>query len=396
MNNKEILDVLGEILESDTNELLSLPKDTKLTDIGLESIKFIQFIVAIETKFNIEVLDSDLLINNFDTIEKLLLTLQKYFVSTSPKKVLICDCDNVLWDGVSGEETIYTNEDTNRLQETLVKLHDQGVLLCLCSKNLPENIDSAFRELDMPLKQHHITLSKINLKNKANNLLEISKELNLSTDSFVFIDDSDYEIGYINERLPEVTTIKVARNDQTLIKRLESGFNLISSDLNRTQLYREQKEREKDKQRFTDIQEYNISLETKIVCTLATTEDAARISELSMRTSQFNLSDVRYTQKEITSLIKNKTHTILVLSVIDKYGDMGIVSAAIIKSDTQPIIEAFFLSCRAFDRGFENVMIDKIKSLFADNIIGIFKDNSKNTRFSTFYENNGIIYNEKY
>ena len=45
----------------------------------------------------------------------------------------------------------------------------------------------------------------------------------------------------------------------------------------------------------------------------------------------------------------------------DRYGDMGIVGSAIIRLRPQIIIEAFMLSCRAFDRGFENTMILKIK-----------------------------------
>ena len=48
---------------------------------------------------------------------------------------------------------------------------------------------------------------KANWKNKADNILEISKELNIGLDSIVFVDDSKFEIGLIKKFLPEVKTI---------------------------------------------------------------------------------------------------------------------------------------------------------------------------------------------
>ena len=39
---------------------------------------------------------------------------------------------------------------------------------------------------------------KLVQKNKAESIKEIAGDLNLSLDSFVFIDDSDYEIGLVH------------------------------------------------------------------------------------------------------------------------------------------------------------------------------------------------------
>ena len=66
---------------------------------------------------------------------------------------------------------------------------------------------------------------------------------------------------------------------------------------------------------------------------------------------------------------------------------MGIVGAAITREN---IIEAFMLSCRVFDRGFEYILLDKLKSLSPGPLKGKFRDNRKNSGFADFYPNNGI------
>ena len=86
-------------------------------------------------------------------------------------------------------------------------------------------------------------------------------------------------------------------------------------------------------------------------------------------------------------MIYSPEYTILSLSARDKYGDMGIIGMAVIKKST---IEAFMLSCRAFDRDFEISLLDKIKEYVPDNLCGIYKHTSKNARYADFYKNNGV------
>ena len=329
MDKKRILELLATIIEVEPNELLQKPKNTKLTDLGLESIQFIQFIVAIEDEFNIEILDSDLLLSKFETIELLYNTLEKYFLTKFPlKKVLICDCDNVLWHGVSGEEDIYINGLNIELQKTIIDLYSRGILICLCSKNQQENIDLAFETLDMPLKKDHILISKINMTDKATNIKEISSELNLSPESFVFIDDTPYEIDLVSSIIPEITTVYIDDSNKDHIEQIKLYFDSNSTVDNRTQQYREQKEREKQKQLFATVEEFNSSLETVIKCGSAVPSQAERIAELSQRTNQFNLANSRLKKEDIDNYISTNNFNVYFLSAQDKYGNMGIVASA--------------------------------------------------------------------
>lgn len=393
MNKEKILLLLGNIVEKDINEINNLPDNTNLSDIGLNSIRFIQLIVAIEEEFDIEINDSDLLLSNFETLELLYHTLQKYFNSEVMKKVLILDCDNVLWHGISGEEEISTDETILHFQNELVSLYNKGILLCLCSKNEQTNIDEAFNALPMIIIKEYIALEKINLNDKASNIKSISEELNLSLDSFVFIDDSDYEIGLINAILPEIETVKADYSDMSFINKITELFGeQISQDLNRTKLYKEQKKREKAKLLYSSVEEYNNSLETEFICTNASIKQSGRISELSKRTNQFNLTSNRYSNIDIENLIYNDKNLVISLSVKDKYGDMGIVSAAVMKiMESNAIIESFFLSCRVFGRGFEAIMLDEIKKQCGNKkVYGVYVATQKNGRYSEFYPQNGV------
>lgn len=391
MDKEKILEVLGNIIDINKEQLLKTSVDTKLTDLGLTSIQFIQFIVAIEEEFEIEILDSDLIMTNFETVEMLFSTLEKYFTPKSTlKKVLIFDCDNVLWHGISGEEEIYIDATILKFQETLIELYNRGILICLCSKNEPENIETVFNSLEMPLKKNHILISKINLTDKATNIKEIALELNLSADSFVFVDDSKYELDLVSSIIPDITTVLADYSNCNFIEKIKGFFDGSSTDINRTQQYRNQKEREKEKQRYASAEEFNASLKTEVKCETASSDQAARISELSQRTNQFNLSDVRYTEEKINYFIRDEGYCVYVLSASDKYGDMGLVGAAVVRKTENPVIIGFFLSCRVFGRGFEEHFLNKIKSNFAVSMYGIYKRTDKNKRFEDFYPKNGV------
>lgn len=395
MDKKKIIKLLATIIKIDEDQLIKTPVDTKLSELGLDSIQFIQFIVALEEKFNIEVLDSDLMVSNFQTIDTLYQTLEKYFVKeVLVKKVLVCDCDNVLWHGVAGEEQVYTDALTDAFQERVVELYDRGVLICLCSKNQPENIEVAFSTLNMPLKKEHILLSKVNITNKATNIKEIASELDLSIDSLVFVDDSRYEIDLVSSIIPEITAIHADYSDCAFINSIGLLFDSNSTDIDRTQQYREQKEREKERQQYATAEEFNASLKTEVTCGLAVSAQAPRIAELSQRTNQFNLSDSRYSESQINSFINDKNYSVYTLSISDTYGDMGLIGTAIVCNLSEPMILDFYLSCRAFGRNFEKILINKIIHDHPSSLTGVYNRTEKNCRFENFYPENGVEIHE--
>ena len=249
MDKKGILKILSETLEADFSELEALLETTSLVELGFDSLRFIEFIVAFEEKYGVEVYDSDLLLENFATVNLMCQTLEKYFAGGEKRyKCVVTDCDGVLWKGIageSGEDEAYTDGDTNEYQKTLKTLAEKGVYICLCSKNSMENIGAMF-DGGMPLDLSDVVITKQNSTDKAEAINEIAAELGISADSIILIDDSDYELGLVSALIPDVTAVKADYTGGGFISYLSALFeNVPEQPLDRTKLYREQKEREK-------------------------------------------------------------------------------------------------------------------------------------------------------
>ncbi|MBO5306003.1 MAG: HAD-IIIC family phosphatase [Clostridia bacterium] len=389
MDKEKIISLLADELEISAEELGAC--EGELTDMGLTSLKFISFIVKLEEALGIEVLDSDLLFENFLTLEKIFETLKKYVSPKAAlKKCLILDADGVLWKGISGEENIVIDGQVLGFQEMLVDLYRRGVLLCICSKNEDFLIERSLDDPRMRVKKEHFVCIRANRTDKVTNICAMAEELNLGLESMVFVDDSDYEIGFARVNLPEIFCVKMDYADPSVCDAVVDFFADVhaTSELNRTQLYAEQKAREKEKLHFTSVEEYNASLETHAEVLSASADDVARLSELSERTNQFNLSARRYTVGELSAMLREGACEMLALRVSDKYGDMGIVGMAVIRDG---VLEAFMLSCRAFDRGFETVLLNAAKACMGEQPRGVYVATDKNRRYANFYTENGVL-----
>ncbi|MCU1259748.1 MAG: FkbH like protein, partial [Bryobacterales bacterium] len=132
-------------------------------------------------------------------------------LSLAPYKVVAVDCDNTLWDGICGEDGpggVRLDASRRALQEFLLAQRDAGMVLCLASKNNPEDVIETFREHpEMPLRLEHFAGSRVNWEPKAGNLASLADELGLGLDSFILIDDSPKECAEVDDEAPEVLAL---------------------------------------------------------------------------------------------------------------------------------------------------------------------------------------------
>jgi FkbH-like protein len=321
------------------------------------------------------------------------------------KKCLVLDCDNVLWGGAIADDGIdniklgqvYPGKAYQDFQREILKLCHQGIIICLCSKNNESDVMNVLRNHpDMLLKREHIVAYKINWNNKADNLRELEEELNIGLDSMVFIDDSEYEIGLINNELPQIKTIHLnAERPHEYADTLKQcglfdKMLVTDEDKKRTGLYIEKSIRSTHKQSFTDLEAYHKSLETILTIKYADNFSVPRLAQLSQRTNQFNLTAKKYSEQDLYGFINSESYDVILLRAQDIFGAMGIVGCAIIHYvDNIAIIEAFMLSCRVFCRGFEDVLLSQICKLTQSKgyltIIGKYAQTEKNKQYSEFY-----------
>ena len=113
------------------------------------------------------------------------------------------------------------------------------------ARNVAENADVAQVLNQHPhqvLKPEHFAAIHVNWEPKTENLVALAEELNLDLDSFIFVDDSDYECALVRRELPEVEIIQTPSRPVEIpycldqVSRLEL-LSLTAEDLKKTEMY---------------------------------------------------------------------------------------------------------------------------------------------------------------
>lgn len=327
------------------------------------------------------------------------------------KKCLVLDCDNTLWGGVIGEDgmggiklgTTFPGSCYKALQEEVLNLRERGVILALCSKNNePDVLDVLNNHPEMLIKEKHVSTWQINWDDKATNLRRLAKELNIGLDSFVFVDDSEFEINLIREQLPEVATIHLTGNTSGY-RSLLSSFGYFDSlaftaeDRRKNEMYGEARVRNKLESESSSIEEYLENLGLEATLGIPTISDIPRCSQLTQKTNQFNLTTCRYSEGQIAELISDRDSDVFYLRVKDKVADLGLVGVAVVRyRELETQIEAFMMSCRAIGRGAETALLAYIANQSKNkhglsSLSAKYLHTEKNESLvSSFYEINGF------
>lgn len=319
------------------------------------------------------------------------------------KKVLVVDCDNTLWKGVIGEDGLNGIKPFKNVQRKIINLVNNGVLLCISSKNNPEDVDLVFEKKDdMLITNDHVLIKKVSWEDKASSLRELAAELNLGLDSFVFIDDSDFEINLIRSQLPEVSCFQAPKNEfeyEKMIDRVTNKFANLSvtkEDMNRSNLYKMELESKKDSISFKSIEEFLYSLDLRLEININNENHIERVAQLTQKTNQFNLTTKRYNDGIIESFTKDKNCLVITGEVSDKYGDRGLTAVAIVNlKDSLACIDTLLLSCRVLGRRIEDSFVKEILSILNKENIKIveseFISTKKNQQVANFWDRFGFV-----
>lgn len=285
------------------------------------------------------------------------------------KKCLVLDLDNTMWGGVLGEDGIegiklgdtYPGNVFLDFQRCVIEASKNGVILAVCSKNNEIDVLEAWKKHPfMQISKDVVSSYRINWNDKATNIAEISEELNIGLDSFVFIDDNPIERERVKQFLPEVTVPDFPKNTFGLIPFFDEiyennfqAYSLTDEDKTKTNQYAENFKRKKHQQNFENIEGYYKSLEMKLKVHENNRILVSRLSQMTQKTNQFNLTTKRYSEEDIKRFMDDGF--VLSLDVKDKFGNNGITVLAIIKKQDKETaaIDSFLLSCRILGRDIE-------------------------------------------
>jgi FkbH-like protein len=341
----------------------------------------------------------------------------------APRKVLCTDLDNTLWGGVLGEEgpegiatgSAYPGNCYLEYQKYLKQLSARGILLAIVSKNNEADVREAFqlRSADLALTLDNFVGLKISWDDKAKAIRELSEELSLGLESFVFVDDNPVECEAVRQQLPDVAVISAPIEEPWRLVEIlsqQSFFDaavVTDDDLNRVNEYKAQAQRAELENAASNRDEFLASLE--IVCTFQSALQAplARAVQLLAKTNQFNVTTRRHSAAEVEDFAANGQAW--VIRVRDRFGDAGVVGLALARNQGEVCyIDSFLLSCRVIGRGIETALLafiaENAQRTGATRIIGEFIPTKKNAPSASFYadhcfteksrsqENNSILY----
>jgi len=316
-------------------------------------------------------------------------------------KCLVLDLDNTLWGGVIGDDGLdgivlgqgsSQGEAFLEFQRWVLDQSHRGVILAVCSKNDEANALMPFDDHpEMVLSRSDVAVFVSNWEDKASNLRTIAQRLNIGIDSLVFVDDSPFERDIVRRELPMVAVPELPDDPASFARCIsDAGYfealSITADDLNRTQQYQANLQREIPQGTATDLNSYLASLKMELWAAPFDRMNLKRIVQLINKTNQFNLTTRRYTEEQVAVLIGAPDVVGLYFRLTDRFGDNGIISVIIARIDgddtRKMVIDTWLMSCRALGRQVENacmnVLAASAERIGATEIVGEYIPTAKN------------------
>ncbi len=309
------------------------------------------------------------------------------------RKVVVCDLDNTVWEGVIGEGPVTHHHDRQR---SLKALKSKGVLLAINSKNDPANVHWRGGTLGDDDFAH----AAISWEPKVHGMQRIQSALNLKIKDYVFVDDRADERDLMQQSYPD--TVCLDATDPDTWRRIALWGRLLEEDpeMDRTLMYKQREARKSFIREDVSSPEERARLfellELRLTIRQAQTADLKRIAELINRTNQFNLEGSRTTFREVSAWHDSPDHVIVLGLTADRFGAMGVTCIAVAEcAGTQMRILPFVLSCRVFGYGIERSVMNYLKQIARERgmqrIVGRYQATPQNAPCKDFLADNGFV-----
>jgi FkbH-like protein len=325
-------------------------------------------------------------------------------------KCVVLDCDNTLWGGIIGEDGIsgiqigqdFPGSAYRDFHLFLLGLRHRGILLTLCTKNNEEDVKDVFQSHDgMLLRWSDVSAYRIGWRPKWETISEIAAELNIATDSLVFIDDNAFEIEQMRRAHPEIRCIQLPEDPALLLNEVRSHhyfdkLEVTEEDRARADMMQAERTRAVGASAMSG-EDFLQSLGLVLNFVTARPEHLGRVAQLINKTNQFNLTTKRRTLDDVRALHHSTDHRIFAIDVEDRFGKYGLVGVVIVGVANPEIweIDTFLLSCRVLGRGVEAAIIGLVASAAraaqVPTLRGFFVPTAKNAVASQFFAEMGFI-----
>jgi FkbH-like protein len=288
-----------------------------------------------------------------------------------PFKVIAVDCDNTLWRGVCGEagpHGIALDASSLAVQTFLKARLAEGMLLCVCSKNSPEDVEAVFdAHPEMPLQRSDFIGWQVNWRPKSQNIHLLAAKLSLGLDAIIFLDDNPMETAEVQAHCPGTLALTLPSDLANIPGFLNHVWafdqsSITFEDKQRTRMYREDELRRRDRVEALSYADFMRALDLKVILReLTGAAELERAAQMTQRTNQFNLTTQRFTAPEIKHAIDRGAMQILTAFVSDRYGDYGQVGLVMYEVTNNVLrVRNLLLSCRVLGKGVEHAIVARL------------------------------------
>jgi FkbH-like protein len=332
------------------------------------------------------------------------------------KKCVIVDLDGLLWPGVLAEtgQPFAWKPDVSSpysyiglylgLHDALLALKQRGILLACVSKNDEATVRELWKygpqyaQMGLPLlTPDDFVTWRVNWNGKVENIRSIADELGFALETFLFLDDNPVERDRVRQRLPEVEVW--GEDPFALRRRLLADPRLqlpriTAESASRTELAKAQLGRQAARADSFSEKDFVATLDVETIVTRLATgsnpgADLARVEELFQRTTQFNTTGIKCSIAELDALLRDPGVQIFIVHVKDRFGDHGLVGAAIIRKGE---ISGLVLSCRVLGMGVEHDFLRHIiKAMAPVQLSGRITPTARNIPVRNLYRDNGFV-----
>ena len=275
---------------------------------------------------------------------------------TKKIKCIVWDLDNTIWSGTLVEDGIEKLKLKEGIKEVLKKVEEKGIVNSIASKN---NYDAAAVALKHFGIDGFFLYPKISWLPKSKSLRDIALDLNININTFLFIDDSEFERKEIEMTLPQVRLMD-AIYYQTIPDLKELQIPITNESMKRKTFYVNEAKRKTlsdnyEGEYFDFLYTCNIELEIESL----KKDHFERAYELTQRTNQMNFSGDRYTKDNISNIYHDTDLSTYILRCRDRFGDYGIIGLGIIKKSKNQLVDLMF-SCRIQSKRIEHAFLTHI------------------------------------
>ena len=207
---------------------------------------------------------------------------------------------------------------------------------------------------------------------KSVSLREVVKELNITMDAVVFLDDNPAECEEVARACPEAVVLQVGQGTDGIAQSLDR-FHLFdrqsftAEDASRTASYASMQILRRSSENECDLPSFLSSLDMGGVVSVVTPAQIPRTAQLFAKTNQFNLTQTKFAEHELVDMTGHDAATCFVATLDDKFAKHGLVSALAVRRVQGSVAEIvnWVMSCRVFNRTLEEFMILRLRERLA-------------------------------